>query len=230
MLDGRFIARLYQGSHAFVELPGRAACLESQNDRKNMALSPFSSWNKTAAVALLIVIWFVWGMKFVTPQVTDDVLSKLNMGSGSAAKTAGDLRPLVLYTYAESENARANFKFFIRNGLHGQADFVFIFNGETDAPDLLPADLPNVKIVRRENKCFDIGAHGEVLRQDDLWKKYKRFITMNASIRGPFVPTYYPSCWMDAFLGKITDKVKVGRTKGMPEEQKFRCASDDDDR
>ncbi|PSR78492.1 hypothetical protein BD289DRAFT_376621 [Coniella lustricola] len=126
--------------------------------------------------------------------------------------TADDLRPLVLYTYAETPNARSNLEFFIRNGLNGKADFVFIFNGPTDAPALLP-ELPNIRIVQRANTCFDIGAHGEVLRQDDLWKKYKRFITMNASVRGPFVPTYFPTCWMDAFLNKITDTVKlVGTT------------------
>lgn len=181
-----------------------------------MAVSPLMNWNKTVGVGTLIVIWIFWGMGLLRQDVTDDVLSKIpsiNTTGGNSdsamASSKDELRPLVLYTYAESENARLNLQFFIRNGLHGMADFVFIFNGETTAPALLP-DLPNIRIVRRENKCFDIGAHGEVLRQDNLWKGYKRFIVMNASIRGPFSPMYYPGCWMDAFLGKITDKVKVG--------------------
>lgn len=196
-----------------------------------MALYPLSSWNKPIAIGTLLIIWLVWGMSYLRPGVTEDVLSSLPSlglgaakGGGNANNTSSggggggvggddDLRPLVLYTYAESPNARANFEFFLRNGLHGRADFIFIFNGETDAADLLPAE-PNIRVVRRENRCFDIGAHGEVLRQDDLWKRYKRFITMNASIRGPFAPMYYPSCWMDAFLGKITDKVKV--SGGLP--------------
>lgn len=179
-----------------------------------MAAFSITTWNKTVAIGTLLVIWFVWGMKLVGPDMADDVLSRLpslsSMGGAAAnAGAAGDeLRPLVLYTYSESENARTNLKFFLRNGLHGRADFVFVFNGDTDAAELIPNE-PNIRIIQRENKCFDIGAHGEVLRQDDLWKKYKRFIMMNASIRGPFAPTYYPSCWMDAFLGKITDKVKV---------------------
>lgn len=181
-----------------------------------MGVSPLMNWNRTVSVGTLIIIWIIWGMGLLRQNVTDDIFSQLPSisTSGAGGKSAmvsskDELRPLVLYTYAESENARLNLKFFIRNGLHGMADFVFIFNGETTAPDLLP-DLENVRIVRRENKCFDIGAHGEVLRQDDLWKKYKRFIVMNASIRGPFSPMYYPGCWMDAFLGKITDKTKVG--------------------
>lgn len=138
----------------------------------------------------------------------DNVLSKLPSFGQSASTSDEALRPLILYTYAESENARQNLAFFVQNGLHGKADFVFIFNGETDATSMVPS-YPNVKIVQRENTCFDIGAHGEVLRKDDLWKKYKRFIIMNASIRGPFIPTYVSSCWTDSFLGKITDKVKV---------------------
>ena len=119
------------------------------------------------------------------------------------------MRPLVLYTYAESDNARANLEYFIAKGIHGAADFIFVFNGETNATELLPYE-PNIKIIQRENKCYDLGAIGEVLLKDDLWKKYKRFITLNASIRGPFLPTYASSsCWTDMFLDRVTEKVKV---------------------
>lgn len=128
-------------------------------------------------------------------------------------------RPLISYAYAESVSGRANFKYFLDQGLHGAADFIFIINGETDAADLIP-QKPNIRVVRRNNTCFDLGAHGEVLRKDDLWKKYKRFITLNASIRGPFVPRWSKSCWSDNYLGRLTDKVKV-RTQ-----QKFRSMSD----
>lgn len=169
-------------------------------------------WNKLFATGTLIIVWVFWSLRFLDLGATDDVLSRIS-SVGSALSTPGidepALRPLVLYTYAESENARANLHFFIRNGLHGNADFVFIFNGETDARDMIP-DAPNIRIVRRENKCYDIGAMGEVLKQDGLWKRYKRFITMNASIRGPFFPVHSPSCWTDKFLSRITDKVKVG--------------------
>ncbi|KAK8124633.1 uncharacterized protein PG998_000392, partial [Apiospora kogelbergensis] len=121
-------------------------------------------------------------------------------------------RPLISYAYAESVSGRANFKYFLDQGLHGAADFIFIINGETDAADLIP-QKPNIRVVRRNNTCFDLGAHGEVLRKDDLWKKYKRFITLNASIRGPFVPRWSKSCWSDNYLGRLTDKVKlVGMT------------------
>jgi hypothetical protein len=96
-------------------------------------------------------------------------------------------RPLILYAYHETDNARENLKFFLSQGLHGAADFVFIFNGQTNATDLVPVK-DNIRIVQRPNTCFDLGSFGEVLRQDDLYKKYTRFITLNASIRGPFLP------------------------------------------
>jgi hypothetical protein len=118
-------------------------------------------------------------------------------------------RPLVIYIYAESDNARANLEFFIKKGLHGAADFVFVFNGGTNATKLIPYK-PNIEVIQRDNSCFDLGAIGEVLLKDGLWKKYKRFITLNASIRGPFFPIYSSnSCWTDVFLDRVTEHVKV---------------------
>ncbi|KAH8673926.1 hypothetical protein BX600DRAFT_433532 [Xylariales sp. PMI_506] len=121
-------------------------------------------------------------------------------------------RPLITYAYAESDSARENIKFFINQGLHGAADFIFIINGETNITKTIPSG-PNIRIIERPNKCFDLGAHGEVLRQDDLWKKYRKFITLNASIRGPFMPYWSQRCWSDVFLSRVTDEVKlVGMT------------------
>ena len=72
-----------------------------------------------------------------------------------------------------------------------------------------------MRVVRRPNLCFDLGAFGEVLRDGDLWRRYRRFITLNASIRGPFVPTWSDKCWSDAYLERVTEDVKVSfRTSG----------------
>ncbi|XMA15852.1 hypothetical protein WAI453_008643 [Rhynchosporium graminicola] len=91
--------------------------------------------------------------------------------------------PLVTYVYVESDYARINLKFFIDHGLHAAADFVFILNGETDTPKHLG---------------------GKALRDT-----YKRFILMNASVRGPFIPHWSRECWTSAYLGKMNDKVKL---------------------
>ncbi|KAH8895030.1 hypothetical protein GQ53DRAFT_642683, partial [Thozetella sp. PMI_491] len=121
-------------------------------------------------------------------------------------------RPLILYAYAESEVARKNLEYFLAMGLHGAADFIFIFNGENNnATSLIPAE-PNVRIVQRDNTCFDLGAYGEVLRSGDLWKQYRRFITLNASIRGPFLPYWAQGrngCWSDLYLNRVNERVKL---------------------
>ncbi len=118
-------------------------------------------------------------------------------------------RPLILYAFFETELARRNLKFYIAHALHDAADFLFIFNGDTDADQLLPK-ASNIKAIHRANDCYDLGAFAEVLLKDDLYKNYKRFITMNASLRGPFLPVWaMGGCWSDMYLNLITDEVKV---------------------
>ncbi|KAL2075962.1 hypothetical protein VTL71DRAFT_905 [Oculimacula yallundae] len=122
--------------------------------------------------------------------------------------------PLVTYVYVESGYARINLKFFVDHGLHAAADFIFILNGDTDADALIPRDRPNVKVIRRKNTCYDLGSHWEILIARKRGGKalrdtYKRFIMMNASIRGPFVPHWSRECWTDAYLNKLNDKVKL---------------------
>ncbi|KAL8721815.1 MAG: hypothetical protein Q9225_001570 [Loekoesia sp. 1 TL-2023] len=117
---------------------------------------------------------------------------------------------LILYAYHETENARRNAEFFIKHGLHESANFIFIFNGnDTDLQTLIPAQS-NIRIVRHENRCYDFGSYGEALRgMGEEVKQYKRFIMLNASIRGPFVPHWSKECWSDAYLDKVTDEVKL---------------------
>lgn len=119
-------------------------------------------------------------------------------------------RPLVLYAYADSEShsSLVNLKFFIQHGLHDAADFIFILNGETTAGFLIPQE-DNIRVVQRANDCYDLGAYAEILTTNDLYKGYKKFIMLNASIRGPFLPSWSNTCWMDMYLGRVTDEVKV---------------------
>ncbi|RYP21193.1 hypothetical protein DL765_002332 [Monosporascus sp. GIB2] len=136
--------------------------------------------------------------------------SSIAIDNANAAKS----RPLILYAYSETENARENLRYFVANGLHGAADFVFVLNGPTDAaPTLIPRGRPNVRVVSWPNTCYDLGSHGEVLRKDGLWKGYDRFILLNASVRGPFVPYWSGACWSDVYLDRVTEKAKlVGMT------------------
>lgn len=174
-----------------------------------------SRWKSIVLSTVLLVLVFIGlysqPLLFDTPSTNHQqkTSTKLHASQEILDIQNGYDRPLVLYAYAESENARDNLKFFVQRGLHAAADFIFIFNGETDASDLVPKNLENIKIVKRENTCYDIGAFGQILAKDGLWMRYKRFITLNASLRGPFVPVWSNDCWTDAFFSKITDQVKV---------------------
>ena len=68
-----------------------------------------------------------------------------------------------------------------------------------------------MRVVQRANDCYDLGAHGEVLQANDreLVKIYDKFILMNASVRGPFMPRWSQACWTDAFTNRVTDQVKL---------------------
>lgn len=70
-----------------------------------------------------------------------------------------------------------------------------------------------------------------MLAKDGLWKKYKRFITLNASIRGPFLPAYSSgACWSDVFLGRITEKIKVRELELPLSSSFFRRRGESDDK
>jgi len=75
----------------------------------------------------------------------------------------------------------------------------------------VPKGRRNIRVIKRPNTCFDLGAHAEVLLANDkaLVKRYKRFVMMNASLRGPFIPAWSGECWTDAVLRKLNDKVKL---------------------
>jgi hypothetical protein len=150
------------------------------------------------------------------PSATSPTSSSSHEGQGAAKIVQDDAQnttsmsplPLVLYAYKESKIARPNLEYFIRHALNSAADFIFILNGPTNAMDIVPS-LPNVRIIQRKNDCYDLGAYAEVLQTDDLWRKYGKFIMLNASIRGPFMPYWSNDCWMDMYLQKLTEEVKV---------------------
>jgi hypothetical protein len=118
---------------------------------------------------------------------------------------------LVIYVYHETGNAFENAQFFIQNGLHGSADFIFVLNGDAPLLEPLLPSGPNIEVFRKDNTCFDLGTYGHVVRKKNLLKSgYKQFILMNASVRGPFMPTWSKDCWSTAWLSKLSDTMKVG--------------------
>lgn len=119
---------------------------------------------------------------------------------------------VLLYVYYEQEDAKRNLEFFVRHALHDAIDFVFVIQGDTLTVDI--PQKPNIKVIHRENNCYDLGAIGAILSTNnhEIRNKYKRFILMNSSIRGPFLPHWAVMqgiCWTNLFLGPISDRTKM---------------------
>ena len=121
-----------------------------------------------------------------------------------------------MYAYHETEVALTSARFFLKHALHARADFIFLVNGISQLEREIPKNLSNVSVRLRDNICYDLGSHGQVLAEDDraLVKKYQKFILLNSSIRGPFMPLWSRDCWTDIYMSMITDTVKVRIMKG----------------
>ncbi|NBU65381.1 MAG: hypothetical protein EBS29_12915 [Chloroflexia bacterium] len=110
-----------------------------------------------------------------------------------------------------------------------------VAHGSIQQPIELPEAPPNVRFEFHPNGCYDWGTIGWLLqnRPVNLWK-YKYFIFLNSSVRGPYIPAYAKvhtlgagestwalQCnqtqnklrWQQLLVGKLNDKVKlVGAT------------------
>lgn len=92
---------------------------------------------------------------------------------------------------------------------------------EDDVPDVLKSvNMRNLRVMKHENKCFDIGTVGWVFSVLEVFDSgyldsYSYFIWLNSSVRGPFLPSYLKDKyhWSRAFTEKLSDNVKlVGST------------------
>ncbi|RKO91776.1 hypothetical protein BDK51DRAFT_21188, partial [Blyttiomyces helicus] len=111
-----------------------------------------------------------------------------------------------------------NLMFFLRHGLLSNVDYLFVLNSDLRENVIIPS-RSNIHILRRENSCYDLGSFkvGVEHLEKKTGKTYKRLMMINASVRGPFMPTYTQGCWIDHFLSRLRNDVKlVGTT--------FNCA------
>ncbi|EWC43768.1 hypothetical protein DRE_07333 [Drechslerella stenobrocha 248] len=179
--------------------PARLAVLTSLKGLRRSSISrALMASASLIAISLLVYIFSIRDRRIVVSQ-----LSPID------AETLDD-RPLILYAYSETDNARENALFFIKHGLHDAANFIFILNGENTIEEEIPNEA-HIAVIERKNECYDLGAYSEVLtaNNNSLVNSHKRFILLNASIRGPFLPTWSNQCWSEAYLNKVTDTIKL---------------------
>jgi hypothetical protein len=69
-------------------------------------------------------------------------------------------------------------------------------------------------LKRVENEGMDFAAHNVSMsfamrRHRQVWARYKYFVFLNSSVKGPFVPKYYPFHWSQPYLSLMHGRVKA---------------------
>jgi hypothetical protein len=111
---------------------------------------------------------------------------------------------LVLYIF-HIYNERV--KHFIKNGIFNDknVDFIIISNNKN-----IDLELPNyVKYIKRNNIGYDFGGWSDVLLTNNLYKNYDKFIFVNSSVIGPYLPKNFKGKWTDIYLNGLNDNVKL---------------------
>lgn len=98
-----------------------------------------------------------------------------------------------------------NLQFFIKHGIvhRPDIDYYLVVNGEAQPPNAEKF----TRVIHRENKGGDFGGWGHVLQGERHWDRY---ILINDTCRGPFLPRWSTGHWVDLFLSRI-DTVKNDR-------------------
>jgi len=119
------------------------------------------------------------------------------------------MRSVVIYTFHEM-NERVDY--FFKNAIFEaeDVDFVIVCNSRTlefTAP-------PYANVIRRDNIGYDFGAWSDAV---ELYKDYDRFLFVNSSVVGPFVP----GKWTDIFFNRLNNDVRlfgptINYTQGIP--------------
>lgn len=124
------------------------------------------------------------------------------------------MKTLITFVHFETESSKRNLDFFLQLGLTNSSDhqFNFVINSSTGGTQI-PCQS-NISIIKGHNKGYDFGGYQQSLESVKL-DQFDRFIFINDTCRGPFLPDYIPNSlnWVDLLNSCINDKVKlVGST------------------
>lgn len=134
------------------------------------------------------------------------------------------VRLLVSYAHYEGGNERyhKNLEFFIKMGYlpfrkckNIETVLHVVVQGHTCSADELLDSEPEIVVHRKENKGYDLGAHGYTLKflQDrHELEDFDYFLFLNCGQRGPFLPSYWDRTihWFDAFLVRMNQHENPG--------------------
>lgn len=138
------------------------------------------------------------------------------------------LKTLVIHV---SHQSCPQFEVFLRKGLFESDDVTFVLvrnNVDADPSSFFPIiyGFKNVHVLIRDNIGLDFQAWNETLYlskenlerriikeptkgENPLYKDFDRFIFLNATISGPFLPRYVKDNWVDCFTSPLSSTVKL---------------------
>jgi hypothetical protein len=116
---------------------------------------------------------------------------------------------VLIYSYLERPTSKFNLEFFLTK-LRSNIDYIFVINN-FNCSITIPK-LPNIEVIRKENKGQDFGAYRTGIDYVAS-RDYKYYFFMNCGAFGPVLPSYDQDMdWTKVFTSKINDKVKVVST------------------
>ena len=160
-------------------------------------------------VGTCVGLLFVFSLIFTTTMTSVHISSKTPVLSGPHPDT------LVMYAFSDTDaEYTQNLRYFVAEASRqgDDSDYLFIIN--TDAPDR-PGNLPsllalNARYVFHRNECYDWGSFGWAMSQSLVdTKRYRYFVFMNSSVRGPFMPAYVKGTWTKHLVSMLDDSVKL---------------------
>jgi hypothetical protein len=115
------------------------------------------------------------------------------------------MKTLVLYVFHEYHERVQE---YIQKAifLDPDIDFLIINNGSSIEPPTLP---DYVIYFKGPNLGYDFGGWSRGLLYNDLYKGYDRFIFVNSSVMGPYLPSYFKGKWTDIYLDGLTSSIRL---------------------
>lgn len=116
----------------------------------------------------------------------------------------------ICYSYMETPESKKHLEFFLKNGVLNNSNVFYIFVIVNHVYSVQFPIQSNIKIITRENVGYDFSSWKVGLDSIDI-NSFDRFIFMNDTVCGPFIPRYIPKniTWFSMFCSLLSDKVKL---------------------
>lgn len=149
------------------------------------------------------------------PRARRGMLAGLGSSAISNSLLGGQADTLVVYIYSPTDpEYENNLRHFLRQGVSegDGCEYVFIIQQVTEPRHMLPLLPRNGRYLYHENDCFDWGSFGWAIREGHIEpERYRYVIVVNSSVRGPFLPSYWPRDvhWTRILTSRLTGDIKL---------------------